>query len=471
MENLDNFDELLKSIIVRVITNKNDYGTGFFVAQTLIATAAHNLSADGTTSITTSTGANITAKVIYKGKTSEAKSLADSCFDVAILEVDYLSQDYAWLNPDINSGESGLYSIGYSPRGYLETEFFTSSGYAYSENCDFIKLGHGQAETGNSGAPLLNLRTGGVCGLFTHTRNAGLNLGGYALSIAAIDFHDGIRRSQRDASAYARWAGFISPLKDIDGCSKQSHYFIFPSDEIDVADVFVEPQYQIWHYESLVPSMGDTNDFLLDAVAILKSQRMLFLFGPFGAGKSIATKKLQKHLFAQGWDTIFIPSREVLEISHFEKVERYIHARGRWARNLVIAFDGFDEFSLLEDNRTWLRNDIMLRLVKLISFKHIYVVVNSRLLPKEKDRDQGENIYQQINIAMEAHSGNKSVTIMELAYYDSKTVEKWIDFYACEKAKAKKEQKFFYSDLKHLEIHLRKAAKNPLFLYLGRSQK
>ena len=465
----DNFEKLLKSIIVRVIPNNESYGTGFFVAPNIIVTAAHNLSADGKTSIITSAGTKIAAKVIYQGKSSASKILADSCFDAAILEVDYLSQDYAWLNPDINSGDAELYTIGYSPRGVLETEFFCSSGFASSGACDFIKLGHGQAEAGNSGAPLLNLRTGGVCGLLTHTRDGRMGLGAYALPIAkidAIDSHEGIRSSQRNASTYARWARFISPLKDIDGCSKTSHYYILPSDEIDVNDVFVDPQYQIWHYESFVPSMVDTSDFLLDAVAILKSQRMLFLFGPFGVGKSIATKRLQKHLFAQGWDTIFIQSREVLEISNFESVERYIHARGRWARNLVIAFDGFDEVSILDDNRTWLRFNVIKRLVKLSSCEHVYDVVNSRLFPKEEQRDQRENIYQQLNMAMELYMGNKSVTVMELSYYDQKRIEKWIDFYAVEKAKAGQEQKFFYSELKRLEIHLRKASENPLFLYL-----
>jgi len=466
MEISDKFEELLKSIIVRVITNKNDYGTGFFVAPTLIATAAHNLSADGTTSIITAAGAIITAKVIYQGKASVSQSLADACFDAAILEVDYLSQDYAWLNPDINSGDSELYTIGYSPRGSLETEFFSSRGYAYTENCDFIKLGDGQAEKGNSGAPLLNLRTGGVCGLFTHTRNAGLNLGGYALPIAAIDFHDGIRRSQRDVATYARWARLKSPLRDIDGCLHPSHYFIFPSDKIDVADVFVTPRYQIWHYESLVRSEGETSDFFADAVETLNNQHILFLFGPFGVGKSIATKVLQKSLFAQGWDTVFIPSKAVLQPSHFESVERYIHARGRWARNLVIAFDGFDEVSLLDDNLSSLRLDVMKRLVKLSSFEQVYVIVNSRMFPEKEQRNQREDIYLELNLAMEEYRGNKTVTIMELAYYDSKTVEKWINFYAFEKAKAGKEQKFFYSELKRLEIHLRHASKNPLFLYL-----
>jgi hypothetical protein len=49
-----------------------------------------------------------------------------------------------------------------------------------------LSLSEGQVQPGMSGAPLLNLRTGGVCGVLSLTRNPQLDLGGYAIPIELL---------------------------------------------------------------------------------------------------------------------------------------------------------------------------------------------------------------------------------------------------------------------------------------------
>jgi hypothetical protein len=71
----------------------------------------------------------------------------------------------------------------------------------------------GQVQQGMSGAPVLNIRTGGVCGVLSRTRNQALDLGGYAIPIERLFLRSPTleRLNKGYHEAYRDWFDKLSP--------------------------------------------------------------------------------------------------------------------------------------------------------------------------------------------------------------------------------------------------------------------
>jgi len=69
-----------------------------------------------------------------------------------------------------------------------ETESFQLSGELETPDlgCTLLKLGHGQAAKGMSGAPVLNPRTGEVIGMLRSSRDTGTDLGAWVVPAAVL---------------------------------------------------------------------------------------------------------------------------------------------------------------------------------------------------------------------------------------------------------------------------------------------
>jgi len=75
-----------------------------------------------------------------------------------------------------------------------------------------LKFKGGQVQYGMSGAPLLNKRTGAVCGIVRRTRDDKTAAGGYAISVKQFEtcrFHRNLRRLK--AGADPEWLTLLSP--------------------------------------------------------------------------------------------------------------------------------------------------------------------------------------------------------------------------------------------------------------------
>ena len=155
-------------------------GTGFFVAPGLVLTCAHVVNVDQPAQV-------IHAEV--RGRTLPASLVerrADPYPDVALLRVEPTHHPYVQLDPDVQPHDD-VFCFGY-PRDYSggDSVLAVYEGPAYVDTdkaCPMLKLGGGQVVAGLSGAPVLNLRTKGVCGVVKSTRDAGSDLGGRAVPI------------------------------------------------------------------------------------------------------------------------------------------------------------------------------------------------------------------------------------------------------------------------------------------------
>jgi hypothetical protein len=115
-----------------------------------------------------------------------AEPRRDTALDVALLQVGADTQiPFALLDEGVLPTDE-LFSFGYPanhPEGVPTT--FDVEGQTGGPQRE-IKFKAGQVKPGMSGSPLLNARTGAVCGIVGTTRDEAQDLGGYAIPVASL---------------------------------------------------------------------------------------------------------------------------------------------------------------------------------------------------------------------------------------------------------------------------------------------
>jgi len=171
--------ELLRDCTVRIsLQGKTGHGTGFFVAPGLILTCAHVVKdvQSGTSS----------AEVYWHGQLHPAqitRLLPDT--DLALLQVNVIEHPCVFLQEEVIPFDT-LYSYGYpDDHSSGDPATFTLEGKA-GEQGEQLKFKRGQVRPGLSGAPILNMRTGYVCGVVQLTRDRASDLGGRAIPTSTV---------------------------------------------------------------------------------------------------------------------------------------------------------------------------------------------------------------------------------------------------------------------------------------------
>lgn len=171
--------DLFHHCTVRIaIAGKVGYGTGFFIAPGCILTCAHVVKA--------ASSGTVAIEVLWHGETYPAQQgYMGTDVDLAILHIDLTDHPCVFLHEEIHPFDS-LYTYGYAddyPDGDPAT--FVLEGKA-GEQGEYLKFKTGQVRPGFSGAPLLNTRTGYVCGIIRSTRDRNTDLGGRGISVTTI---------------------------------------------------------------------------------------------------------------------------------------------------------------------------------------------------------------------------------------------------------------------------------------------
>jgi len=175
--------KLLEQCTLRVSV-PGGHGTGFFVAPQLILTCAHVVKSANPEKI----------NVFWPYKNQQYIASIENIplekhLDLAILKLNTPDINHPCINFDLSSPElsDDLFSYGY-PQDYPEGDSatFKYEGESIKNNSPLYKLKGGQANYGASGSPLLNQRTGKVCGILNISRNANMDLGGRAVPVSII---------------------------------------------------------------------------------------------------------------------------------------------------------------------------------------------------------------------------------------------------------------------------------------------
>lgn len=164
-------DKLVKHIFqnsIVKITGSKKLGTGVFISPGVILTCQHVLEKN--------------SKIFYKSHTLQIDDKKEIKPDVLLIFVNFTDHPFVPLNKSENGIIEGdtFIIFGYT-RDYPNGEglSLTYESIAYDENKHLLlKFANGQVVQGFSGSPLLNTRTGYVCGIIKSSRNPQINLGG-----------------------------------------------------------------------------------------------------------------------------------------------------------------------------------------------------------------------------------------------------------------------------------------------------
>jgi len=209
-------EALLQQCTVKLtLPGRMGWGTGFFVAPEWILTCTHV--------VQEATGQPIQVRWQNQENWTQAvveRSLPDP-YDLALLRVTLpidANPPCVYLDAAIQSRDP-LYLFGYPdqdfPNGCPVT--FSCEGLTGDEPA-LIKFALGQVRPGMSGAPLLNQRTGKVCGIVKFTRDRSFDLGGGAMPTRVIlEQFPQLREFQREFhQCDRRWSNLIAKQSEID---------------------------------------------------------------------------------------------------------------------------------------------------------------------------------------------------------------------------------------------------------------
>jgi tetratricopeptide (TPR) repeat protein len=175
-------ENLLQQCTVKLTLTNNGWGTGFFVAPGWILTCAHVVKDLQSEPI----------QVRWQQKENWAQAMVQRFlpdYDLALLKVTpplEANPPCVYLDESVQSRDH-LHLFGYPDQDFPD-------GCPVNFSCDgltgddpaLIKFALGQVRPGMSGSPLLNQRTGKVCGIVKFTREKSLDLGGGAVTTSVI---------------------------------------------------------------------------------------------------------------------------------------------------------------------------------------------------------------------------------------------------------------------------------------------
>lgn len=149
--------ELLEDCIV-YIKGDSGFGTGFFIASGMIITCAHVVqdSKQVTVEWRGTTKTALKHSLIVKDSTPHIWP------DIAILKADFEGHPCVALKPDARTTDP-IYAWGFTKHYHGDPIQGTIVGESGKPR--FLKFQHTSTHPGMSGSPILNLRTGGICGM------------------------------------------------------------------------------------------------------------------------------------------------------------------------------------------------------------------------------------------------------------------------------------------------------------------
>ena len=206
---MDNTEELIALLqqCTAQISIPGESGTGFFVAPGLILTCAHvvgNIKSDRISVTIQWRDYKDIAKILYL--------LPAPYPDLALLELENTPSTHpcVFLHEEVRTNDN-LYSYGYPKLYSGDPSTFVVEGV--SDSPRLIKFKLGQVREGFSGAPVLNQRTGGVCGVMKLTLGENTLIGGRAVptSIVLDRFPELVALQRAFHLKDNRWKDYCSP--------------------------------------------------------------------------------------------------------------------------------------------------------------------------------------------------------------------------------------------------------------------
>ena len=218
--------------------NAGKVGSGYFVGPGLVLTCAHVIERE--------TGRPAESiSISWHGESYKADLSAENYFpkpgpDFALLQVAIEDNPCVLMDARFSPVQIGDSVVSYGfPERDRSGDIATFEVEGPAPFVGLVKLKGGRAEPGMSGAPVLSLATGSVCGILRYTRDRHSDLGGRFLSM-----HDAIRElpiigDRQDLASIERWLALLTDSQLYNGerkyaCPRLREYLSLASAEANV---------------------------------------------------------------------------------------------------------------------------------------------------------------------------------------------------------------------------------------------
>lgn len=399
----ERLDELLQCCTVKLkVPGKVVWGSGFLVAPGRILTCAHVVKE-----------VKLGGKVQVSGKNETsfpeatlAKSLPD--YDLALLYFSppptdnlpcvYLSSEFQPYDKFYTFGYSDQFPDGTSVTSKCEGETFDKKKL-------LILFNSGQIRPGISGSPLLNLRTGKVCGIVKFTRDRSFDLGGGAVPTSEIlsQFPELEELQQAFHKQDSRWTNllqlvpeFSNPLITIAENIKGSLDFAKQRKQLlKVVDRYVKERFKDCFHKQVkinllleecheqvgrhpLPTAEPSEESSENLMDIFKQddiQGKLLILGAAGSGKTIMLLTMADNLLKRAEADSTQPIPIILDLSTWkdgkQPIKQWVIARLQKEYNVQIDFSQYllknQQLSLLLDGLDMLGLKRQIECVKAIN--------------------------------------------------------------------------------------------------------
>lgn len=190
----ESLEDLLRACVVRVEGGPRP-GAGFFVAPGRILTCVHVVGDASDISVwwpASDKAARLPATRIerFRNQPRPIPALAEDYPDVALVTLNFLDHPCVALEPNWPLMTDRFQTYGFPIEGGavdLTPAVMTYRGKKGRDPLVFIDLASDTIKAGMSGAPLLNLRSGRICGVLVATRNPAVPDGGFAVPWEFLD--------------------------------------------------------------------------------------------------------------------------------------------------------------------------------------------------------------------------------------------------------------------------------------------
>lgn len=308
--------DYLVGCVVRIETSVGG-GTGFFIGPGLVATCAHLVEDQANGDYPLSTVDIVRGRERYTAKV--IRYAASPNPDLAVLEVDITDHPCAYLFEPVRADDA-LYVCGFPADGDDRATRLVLDGADPAG--DMLKLKSGPEDPGLSGAPLLNLRTGGVCAILNTVPDVSLDPSSRAIPISILrDLFPGIQEiHERYHEEDPKWfdsSGIVGTV-----FAARTHLIAMKAAGEEPIQPILAPKTGMNAIDLLAPTTfkalatDEPDRGPLDIQQLLdrtrRSQRSLMIVGPAGSGRSSLLRFFGykaslscKNLGARGEDRLF----------------------------------------------------------------------------------------------------------------------------------------------------------------------
>ncbi|MEA2274270.1 MAG: hypothetical protein QOI98_2978 [Solirubrobacteraceae bacterium] len=179
-------DNALPACCVRVDVGGSHAGSGFFVSPGIVVTCYHVLRLGDLSSDEAAAKISVVSPVGGSYEVLDAREWSPTDEDdLAILRVEPADGHALVLLDTGLRARDELHTFGF-PEGYPRGAPAMLVAEGWMEADRWLKVAHGQVRRGMSGSPVLNIRTGAVCGILKRSSDISQALGGYAVSVRRL---------------------------------------------------------------------------------------------------------------------------------------------------------------------------------------------------------------------------------------------------------------------------------------------